>query len=161
MTESRPEPLRTLLEAMASQMAEIEAQLKALYDDAVIETGASSVRFGDAASGASVPAGVENVSAQYRPGVGESGNQAPDLGVTLLEQLARAADALAEMQDRIAEEAYLGTARTRRSRRARHLNLAVGALVGIAVWQAVCSISRDDMAKRLRKSSRKTSRGSR
>ena len=137
---------------MASQMADIEERLKAVYDDAFIDTGASSVRFGDAANGATLPAGNENVTAQYRSGLGDSGNQAPDLGVMLLERLARAADVLAEMQDRIAEEGYLGTARTRRSRRARLTNLAIAALVGIAVWQAICSISRGDMAKRLHSS---------
>jgi hypothetical protein len=141
MTESRPEPLRTLLELIAGQVAEIEEQLKALYDDAFIETGGTSVRFGDSASGARLPTGVEDVIAHYRSGSGDSGNQPEDLAVTLLEQLARAADVLAEMQDRIADEAYLDTARARRSRRARLMDLALGAMVGIAVWQVVCSIS--------------------
>ena len=146
---TRPASLWTLIETIRRQLAEIEADLRALYDDYFVETGATSVQFGDAASGARLPTGVENVRAQYRSGLGDSGNQPADLALTLLELLARAADRLAKMQDRVAEEAYLGPARTRRSRHARLMDFALGAMVGIAAWQAVCSISRRRRATRL------------
>jgi hypothetical protein len=136
MTGSRHEPLRTLLEAIASQIAEIEADLKALYGGAFVETAASSVRFGDAFSGARPPAGVENVSAGYSSGLGERGNEPADLAVTLVELLAQAADVLAEMQDRVAEEGYLDTSRVQWPRRGRLIDVAIGALVGIAACQA-------------------------
>ena len=142
MTDSGPASLRALVEAVARQVAAIEADVKARYDDWFVETGTSSVQFGDAAIGARLPAGMQNVSAGYRSGLGGSGNQPPDAAVALVEWWARAADVLAEMQDRIAGEGYLDTARERRSRRERLIDLALGALVGIAVWQAVCFVAR-------------------
>ncbi len=108
------------------------------------DTGASSVRFGDGVTGQRLP-GIEDVIADYRSGSGESGSKSSDLGVSLLEQLAQASEVLAEMQDRVADEAYLGTKRVRRSRHPRLMDLALGALVGIAVWRVAASLSRDDI----------------
>jgi hypothetical protein len=135
-TESpSPNPLRKLLELIASQIAELEEQLKLLYDDLFVETE-DSVRFGDGAIGAPLPTGEEQTSRRYGSCGGDRGNLPPDSAVTLLELLARAADVLAEMQDRVAEEGYLGTARVRRSRRRRRVDLPIVALVGIAAWLA-------------------------
>ncbi|HEX6740520.1 MAG TPA: putative baseplate assembly protein [Sphingomicrobium sp.] len=53
---------------------------------------------------------------------GWSERHAPDLGMTLVELLAYAADDLSYYQDAVATEAYLGTARLRRSVR-RHVRL--------------------------------------
>jgi hypothetical protein len=81
------------------------------------ETGASSLRFGDGTSGARLPDGTGNVTANYRSGAGDRGNQPADSGMTLIEALAAAGDILADAQDRVAEEAYLSTVRVRRRRR--------------------------------------------
>ena len=100
------------------------------------DSGASSLQFGDGITGQRLPTGVGDVSGTYSSGAGESGNQGSDLGVTLVEQFAHAADLLAELQDRLAEEGYLSTARVRTSRRRRLVDLTIMALVGIAVWRA-------------------------
>lgn len=112
------------------------------------KSGASSVRFGDGAAGARLPAGVANVTARYRSDLGDRGNQGADSGITLLELWSRVGDALTEAQDRLAEEAHLDTARVRRTRRARLLPLGlIGTLVLIAVWRASRCVSRDDVNK--------------
>ena len=120
-----PNPLRELLDLIASQIAELDEELKNLYDDLFVET----------AIGEPLPTGEEQVSRRYDPGRGR-GNTSPDSAVTLVELLARAADVLAEMQDRVAEEGYLGTARVGRSRRDGRVDLAIVALVGIGAWLA-------------------------
>ena len=83
------------------------------------DTGAASLRFGDGSSGALLPVGTD-VTATYQSGSGASGNQPADGAIGLIEALAAAADILADVQDRLAEEAYLPTTRVRRSRRRRH-----------------------------------------
>jgi hypothetical protein len=109
------------------------------------DSGASFVQFGDGATGQRLPIGTRNLAATYEAGTGESGNPGSDLGITLVEQFAHAADVLAEMEDRVAEEGYVGTKCVRRSRHRRLMDLAVGVLIGVAVWRAFAGLSRDDI----------------
>jgi hypothetical protein len=80
--------------------------------------GSATIRFGDGVHGRPLPRGVR-IQARYRTGGGASANRAEgrsdDLAVTLIELLAYIGDRLVEMQDRVATEAYLETARERSS----------------------------------------------
>jgi hypothetical protein len=80
--------------------------------------GSATIRFGDGVHGRPLPQGAQ-VQATYRSGNGTSGHLADgrsdDLAVMLMELLGYVGDRLIEMQDRVASEAYLETARERSS----------------------------------------------
>ncbi len=81
----------------------------------VAADGSARIRFGDGVHGRPLTQGAE-VRATYRSGGGGSGNragQSDDLAVTLIKLLAYVGDRLAEIQDQVATEAYLETARER------------------------------------------------
>ena len=121
-----PNPLRKLLALISSQIADLDEQLKILNDELFVDTDHGAV-------GALVPTGEEEIRRQYGSGGGR-GNLPPDSALSIVEWLAGVADVLAEMQERVAEEARLDTAQVRRSRGRRRADLATMALVGIAAW---------------------------
>lgn len=55
------------------------------------DIGASAIRFGDGSNGARLPVGTNNLTATYRSGTGDGGNQPADIEVTLIEALTEAA----------------------------------------------------------------------
>ena len=86
--------------------------------------GHCTVKFGDGITGARVPTGTGCMAATYRVGVGAYGNvrgtrtekivTEDDHAAALIESMVRIGDELSRYQDMVAQQAYLGTARTRR-----------------------------------------------
>ena len=83
-----------------------------------LEDDGSRLVFGDGAHGRRLPTGAR-VEARYRLGGGRSGNtpddRADDPAIALIELWAEMSDLLSYYQDQVSSEAYLETARERRS----------------------------------------------